>query len=61
MSPPPPRLQRRVAAREEESLARERATLGHVREMEARLAALDERERKTRRVRAGGGQGGLWV
>ena len=45
-------LQKKVAAREEASLAHERAALQHAQELEARVAGFDAKEKKALRVGA---------
>ena len=53
--------QRRIAAREEASLQREKATLQHAQELEGRVAALDSKEKKLLRVGGREGRAGGWV
>lgn len=43
-------LQKKIAARDEASLAHERAALGHAQELEGRVAAFDAKEKKALRV-----------
>ena len=43
-------LQKKIAAREDASLSREKAGLQHAQEVEARVAAFDDKEKKALRV-----------
>ncbi len=47
-------VQKRIQAREDASLAREKTTLQHVQELEARIAGFDSKEKKMLRVRLAG-------
>ena len=51
-------MQKRIQAREDASVAREKTTLQHVRELEARVSAFDSKEKKVLRV---GGWAGSYL